>query len=294
MVASTPGSPPKVGSQLGEHEVPSASQSGSTRAVQFHPHSGTLVLAASPALQRATAVTCTLSASSGTSTSSRYWPASSVTDVPPALLVTTAPSAGEPSGARTIPSSLTVAAASWPCGPGASSSSGSCADAPLAPTIAHTAAERRHLFQRATSTSITTSRIGLRDHMQAGRGPGRRTADIPASSSPPGRHRPQTRRERVLRSRQRRRSLGATVTGNAHADWFPEASVAVHVTSVVPRGKKLPEGGTHTMLGAGSRQSLAAIEKVTTSPAGLPSSSFTRRDGGQASAGGSSSSGRPH
>ena len=33
-------------------------------------------------------------------------------------------------------------------------------------------------------------------------------------------------------------------------DSFPDASVAVHWTSVVPRGKKLPEGGTHTTLGA--------------------------------------------
>jgi hypothetical protein len=43
--------------------------------------------------------------------------------------------------------------------------------------------------------------------------------------------------------------LDFTVTGNWHVAWLPEKSVAVQVTIVVPRGKRLPDGGTHTRLG---------------------------------------------
>lgn len=44
--------------------------------------------------------------------------------------------------------------------------------------------------------------------------------------------------------------------GNWQVDWFPEASVAVQVMIVVPRGNRLPEGGTHTIgiRGAGGRR----------------------------------------
>src|SRR5258705_13968580 len=94
-----------------------------------------------------------------------------------------------------------------------------------------------------------------------------------------------------VRGVQRRRALGATVTGNSQVDSLPEASVAVHVTRVVPRGKKLPEGGTHTTMGAGSRQSLAVTVKLTLSPGGLPRSSDTTMDEGQESVGGSRSIG---
>jgi hypothetical protein len=54
------------------------------------------------------------------------------------------------------------------------------------------------------------------------------------------------------RSLQRSRALPSTVTWNWALDSLPHASVAVQVTSVVPRGKKLPEGGAHTTFGAGS------------------------------------------
>src|SRR5262245_46999498 len=86
-----------------------------------------------------------------------------------------------------------------------------------------------------------------------------------------------------LRGDQRVRTLTATVTGNWQVDWLPEASVAVHVTRVVPRGKKLPEGGTHTTTGSGSSSSLAVTEKCTTSPGGLPKRSSTNTDGGHES-----------
>lgn len=49
--------------------------------------------------------------------------------------------------------------------------------------------------------------------------------------------------------------VGITVTGNMQTDWFPEASVAVQVRIVVPRGKKLPEGGTQITEGAGLSRS---------------------------------------
>jgi hypothetical protein len=60
--------------------------------------------------------------------------------------------------------------------------------------------------------------------------------------------------------RGQRRALGATVTGNWRVDSFPQESVAVHVTRVVPTGKTLPEGGVHTTVGAGSLASLAVAE----------------------------------
>src|SRR5688572_544993 len=108
--------------------------------------------------------------------------------------------------------------------------------------------------------------------------------------------RPRHARGRSLRrlGLQRWRALVATVTWNSQVDSFPEASVAVQVTTVVPRGKKLPEGGTHTTPGAGSRQSLAGTEKVTISPGALPSSSSTSTGEGQESVGGSRSGGLPH
>lgn len=59
------------------------------------------------------------------------------------------------------------------------------------------------------------------------------------------------------------RVVARTVTGKEQVDWFPAQSVAVHVTIVVPRGKKLPEGGTHTRLGAGSALSVAETGKLT-------------------------------
>ena len=71
------------------------------------------------------------------------------------------------------------------------------------------------------------------------------------------------------------------MTGNSHVDWLPEASVAVQFTRVVPRGKKLPEGGTHTTPGEGSRLSLAVTVNVATSPLGLAKASITCTDEGQ-------------
>src|SRR5262245_19642846 len=96
---------------------------------------------------------------------------------------------------------------------------------------------------------------------------------------------------RALRSlrRQRPRALSSTVTGNWQVDWLPEVSVAVHVTRVVPRGKTLPEGGTHTTVGEESRQSLAVTRKLTASPGVPPRSSSTVTDSGQESTGASTS-----
>ena len=69
-------------------------------------------------------------------------------------------------------------------------------------------------------------------------------------------------------------------------DSFPQESVAVHVTMVVPTGKTLPEGGAHTTAGVGSLSSLAVAEKLTTSPGALPKRSSTNTDEGQESVGG--------
>src|SRR5262245_15360177 len=88
----------------------------------------------------------------------------------------------------------------------------------------------------------------------------------------------------------RGRAPGKTTTGNAHEVRLPDESVAVQVTIVVPRGKKLPEGGTQTTEGAGSRSSLAVTENDTNSP-GLPSfGSSATTTGGHSSAGGVSPS----
>jgi len=42
-------------------------------------------------------------------------------------------------------------------------------------------------------------------------------------------------------------------------DSLPAASVAVQCTSVLPRGKKLPDGGTHTTRGEDFRADVAAL-----------------------------------
>src|SRR5262245_22350875 len=87
------------------------------------------------------------------------------------------------------------------------------------------------------------------------------------------------------------RSLVLTVTGNWQVAWLPAKSVAVQVTVVVPRGKRLPEGGTHTTLGVGSSSSSAVTVKVTTS-ALLDAADATPLEG-QAIVGGVVS-GQPH
>jgi hypothetical protein len=46
-------------------------------------------------------------------------------------------------------------------------------------------------------------------------------------------------------------------TGNEHVAVFPDESVAVHVTAVVPTGRTEPEGGLHTTVGAGPQLSVA-------------------------------------
>ena len=40
--------------------------------------------------------------------------------------------------------------------------------------------------------------------------------------------------------------MSVTTTGNAHVAMFPAASVATHVTTVVPGPNNDPEGGEHT------------------------------------------------
>jgi hypothetical protein len=46
-------------------------------------------------------------------------------------------------------------------------------------------------------------------------------------------------------------------TGNEHIAVFPDESVAVHVTVVVPAGNTEPDGGLHTTVGAGPQLSVA-------------------------------------
>ena len=79
---------------------------------------------------------------------------------------------------------------------------------------------------------------------------------------------------------------GSTTTGNVQVAWLPDVSVAVQVTIVVPRGKKLPEGGTQTMEGLGSWSSIAVTEKNTISPGGLRLASILVTMGGQYRTGG--------
>ena len=80
--------------------------------------------------------------------------------------------------------------------------------------------------------------------------------------------------------------VGYTVTSKVQADMFPAASVAVQDTVVLPRGKKLPEGGTQTTDGVGSQLSLAVTEKFTNSPGTPPLESITKKLPGHAIVGG--------
>ena len=50
---------------------------------------------------------------------------------------------------------------------------------------------------------------------------------------------------------------------------LPALSVAVQVTLVQPSGNLLPDGGTQTMVGAGSQLSLAVMSYFTRAPFGL-------------------------
>src|SRR5262245_9283130 len=87
------------------------------------------------------------------------------------------------------------------------------------------------------------------------------------------------------------RTARATTTGKRQVVRFPAVSVALHTTIVLPGGKKLPEGGVHTTLGIGSRQSAAVTENITVSPGGVPRGSPTSTDEGQESVGAVSSRG---
>src|SRR5688572_2006320 len=62
-------------------------------------------------------------------------------------------------------------------------------------------------------------------------------------------------------SRQWTRRGRVTMTRNEQVAWLPAASVAVQETVVVPLGKKLPEGGMQTTLGAGPHGSLVVTWK---------------------------------
>jgi hypothetical protein len=54
-----------------------------------------------------------------------------------------------------------------------------------------------------------------------------------------------------------------TVTSNVAVAELPEESVAVQVTTVVPKGKKEPDGGSHVTIGEGSVSSVAVTVKST-------------------------------
>ncbi len=67
--------------------------------------------------------------------------------------------------------------------------------------------------------------------------------------------------------------VSCTTTLKVHIVLFPEASVAVQVTCVLPNGKN-PEGEVQLTLGAGSQRSVADIGRTTIAPPGsLPSTS---------------------
>src|SRR6185436_760082 len=76
-----------------------------------------------------------------------------------------------------------------------------------------------------------------------------------------------------------------TVTVKLHEALLPLSSVAVAETVVVPKGKRLPDGGTAMMLTEASQESVAETVKGTTAPfeGRLP---FTVRGAGQVMTGG--------
>jgi len=55
-------------------------------------------------------------------------------------------------------------------------------------------------------------------------------------------------------------SVSTTVTVNKQVLVFPAASVAVHVTVVVPTGKKLPDAGEHTAVAPGQLSLIVGAE----------------------------------
>ena len=59
-------------------------------------------------------------------------------------------------------------------------------------------------------------------------------------------------------------SLSVTVTVNEHSAEFPESSVAVTVTVVVPTGKRLPDAWLYSIVTSDSSEILAS--KFTTAP----------------------------
>ena len=75
------------------------------------------------------------------------------------------------------------------------------------------------------------------------------------------------------------------VTVKAQLAVLPDASVAVHVTVVVPTGKQEPDGGSHTTVTPG-RLSLAVAEKLTTTHRSLIVADFAVTLAGQVIVGG--------
>src|SRR5690606_18404433 len=79
-------------------------------------------------------------------------------------------------------------------------------------------------------------------------------------------------------------SVQRTVTSKMQVASFPDASVAAHLTIVVPMGKSEPEGGSQTIVGLGSTASVALTTNSTVAPSSL--SHLTRRLCGQTISGG--------
>src|SRR3990172_992694 len=69
--------------------------------------------------------------------------------------------------------------------------------------------------------------------------------------------------------------VSPTVTVNARAALFPDSSVAVQGTGVVPMGNRLPEPGAHVTTGAESASSLALTSNETKAPFGPVASATT-------------------
>ena len=68
--------------------------------------------------------------------------------------------------------------------------------------------------------------------------------------------------------------MSTTVMLKLPLDVLPDASVAVHITAVVPRGNILPDAGTQVTVGLGSTASVAVTVNVATAPATLVASSI--------------------
>src|SRR6185436_5229222 len=181
VASPTPGLPPNVGDQLGVQLPPDASARVDDVLAE---ESETFELATRFVPARVvTAVTCTLSVPGASRSSRRYSPRASVSVRPPALLTTTAPSAGAPSGAKTRPERTVAEPAESPA------ADALCAPGRTCRTSAPIASAQRRRVER-----LDMDRTSKKESTREGRSP--RTA-------PPGRAPSSSRSPRSVNARRR-------------------------------------------------------------------------------------------